>query len=107
MTREEHRAAIFRIIDNERERQETKWGPQEHDIREWLVILMEEIGEAAQACCDMRIKGAPIEYVRKELVHVAAVAVAALEDRFQLGEPQGLVKLPQFPGSGPERTPPC
>ena len=41
-----------RVIDwivVERSRQDEKWGAQHHDILEWMVILTEELGEAAQA----------------------------------------------------------
>ncbi len=33
----------------ERERQNIVWGPQHHDPSVWLAILMEEVGESAQA----------------------------------------------------------
>ena len=33
----------------ERLRQNRKWGAQTHDPEVWLAILMEEVGEAAQA----------------------------------------------------------
>ena len=36
-------------IREERRRQEAKWGPQTHDPMKWMVILMEEVGETAEA----------------------------------------------------------
>ena len=36
-------------VADERKRQNKKWGPQHHDPTMWLTILMEEVGEAAQA----------------------------------------------------------
>jgi len=58
----------------ERERQDTKWGEQNHHPFTWLVILLEEVGEAAKAA----LEGRPVEY-HKETVQAAAVAIAALE----------------------------
>ncbi|MFA4944913.1 MAG: hypothetical protein WC789_09465 [Lentisphaeria bacterium] len=58
----------------ERERQDAKWGEQNHHPFTWLVILLEEVGEAAKAA----LKGRPVEY-HKETVQAAAVAIAALE----------------------------
>jgi NTP pyrophosphatase (non-canonical NTP hydrolase) len=58
----------------ERERQDRKWGEQNHPLDTWMTVLMEEVGEAAQDV----LKGRTPE-LRKELVQVAAVAVAAIE----------------------------
>ena len=38
---------IMEILD-ERFEQDKKWGPQHHDWVSWLLILMEEVGEAAE-----------------------------------------------------------
>lgn len=65
--------ALTRII-TERMLQDKKWGVQNHGPRNWLVILMEEVGEAAKA--SLENEG---EEYKKELVQVAAVALAALE----------------------------
>ena len=61
-------------IMEERARQEAKWGEQNHYPHTWLVILGEEFGEACQAALEERFA----DY-RKELVQVAAVAIAAIE----------------------------
>lgn len=45
----------FANVMQERIRQERKWGPQHHSIERWLTILMEEVGEAAQAALDNHI----------------------------------------------------
>jgi len=45
-------AAVLYLVADERQSQDKKWGPQHHTIAEWLVILMEEVGEAAQAALD-------------------------------------------------------
>jgi hypothetical protein len=42
-------AEVITAVSVERQRQDAKWGPQHHGPAEWLVILMEEVGEAAQA----------------------------------------------------------
>ena len=80
-----NRAAIFDAIDAERDRQADKWGA----IHPWGVgdcssdgvsaivkaaVLSEECGEAARAVLEQ-----DDEQLRRELVQVAAVAVAWLE----------------------------
>lgn len=68
------RWAILRRIIVERLDQDKKWGRQDHDPDGWLIILMEEVGEASRGA----LEGDVVRY-KKELVQVAAVAVAALE----------------------------
>ena len=66
---------ILEEVLKERQRQDDTWGyPQMHKLPGWLVILLEEAGEAAQACRNNDIK-----QVRKELIEVAAVALATIE----------------------------
>lgn len=40
---------VLAWVADERNRQNEKWGAQHHDPTMWLAILMEEVGEAAQA----------------------------------------------------------
>ncbi len=61
-------------IEAERIRQYMKWGEQNHSPEKWMNILMEEVGEAAQAGLQKRFA----DY-REELVQVAAVALTAIE----------------------------
>jgi len=58
----------------ERENQDIKWGAQNHFPLGWLAILMEEVGETSKEACE----GNMVNY-RKEMIQVAAVAVAAIE----------------------------
>ena len=67
---------VLREVSWERERQERKWGQQNHDLTMWLTILQEELGEVAQAFLD----GKPTDHVRSELVQSAAVIVACIEN---------------------------
>lgn len=60
-------------IMEERFRQDEKWGEQNHTPARWLIILGEEYGEA----CHGALRD--FDEYREELVHVAAVALAALE----------------------------
>ncbi len=62
-------------IGKELLRQDEKWGKNRNiDPYGWLVILGEEYGEA----CKATLEGNKDEY-RQELIHVAAVAISALE----------------------------
>jgi NTP pyrophosphatase (non-canonical NTP hydrolase) len=42
-------AIISRQIRDERDRQDYKWGIQNHTATEWAMILLEEVGELAEA----------------------------------------------------------
>jgi NTP pyrophosphatase (non-canonical NTP hydrolase) len=66
---------IYKEIKQERKSQNKKWGEQNHKPEKWLAILGEEYGEA----CKSAIEFDKSSY-RKELIQVAAVAVAAIEN---------------------------
>lgn len=63
----------------ERARQDGKWGIQNHSQDRWLKILGEEVGEVCKASLECEFGNGNLDNYRKELVEVAAVAVAAIE----------------------------
>jgi hypothetical protein len=74
---------ILLAIEAERQNQILKWGTAQRRVEdpgpvstpEWkAAVLTEEIGEVAKAVVEMDRAG-----LKKELIHVAAVAVAWLE----------------------------
>lgn len=73
------------LLMDERNRQDRKWGDQSgHRDEHWLAILTEEVGEVAKAMLGADGNGDISEAddeVTKELVQVAAVAIAWLEAR--------------------------
>ena len=81
-------------IKEERKRQDKKWGVQDHYPLEWCAILAEEVGEVNKAAFKghLRVSHCSIfqtkcfDDYRKELIQVAAVAVAAVEciDRYTI-----------------------
>lgn len=83
-------ANVLNEVLMERLKQEDKWGQQNHMAPEYLMILGEEVGEANKAALEMYFKARSprppntefeedySEY-RKELVQVAAIAVAMIE----------------------------
>ncbi len=66
-------------VEVERARQDGLWGVQNHCPADWLMILGEEVGEANKAALEWKLGGRNLGNYRKELIHVAAVAVAAVE----------------------------
>jgi len=67
--------SVVKQVLAERKRQDQLFGSQWHRTRaEWLSILMEEVGEAAQASNDGDTK-----HFAEEMVQVAALAIAILE----------------------------
>ena len=84
---------IADILD-ERARQLKKWGVQNHTDGDWALILLEELGEVAKDILERRPEKAD-----KELVEVAAVAVAWIENRRANRVPRRLNDpLPVDPG---------
>ena len=63
----------------ERNRQDIKWGEQNHDPFTYLAILTEEVGELAQAAVELRFDDGSVDDMKTEAVHVAAVALAIVE----------------------------
>jgi len=49
---EDQTGFVLTLIRQERESQDDKWGAQHHDVEEWSMILVEEIGEWAGAMLD-------------------------------------------------------
>ena len=92
-------------IQNEVQRQNEKWGEQNHSMIEWQGILMEEVGEAAKEAVDFHFENKKQTYrdnteyanldqankafgmlqrkriqdYRNELIQVAAVAVQMID----------------------------
>jgi len=79
------RDKVLSLIDKERNRQDIKWGEQNHAQQAWVGILGEEFGEYCQAVNETYLNNATkkheggYENLLKELTHVAAVAVGAME----------------------------
>lgn len=72
---------ILSEVRDERQRQDEKWGIQGHSPEYWMMILMEEVGEAAMAALEAPYKDKVTGLIdeRNELIQVAAVAVARIE----------------------------
>jgi NTP pyrophosphatase (non-canonical NTP hydrolase) len=71
--------AALRDVIAERQRQDAKWGEQNHDPFLYLSVLMEEVGEFAQAALHTRYGGEAASKLRPEAVQTAAVALAIVE----------------------------
>ena len=65
---------ILNLIKRERERQDKKWGIQNHNIFKWLAILGEEVGEVNKSALENNY-----QEVISELVQIGAVTVAMIE----------------------------
>ena len=88
--------AVLSEVEDERVRQNEKWGLQNHNPVEWIAILTEEVGEAAKEAVDMHLENINrVKQYRKEVIQAAAVAVQMVEslDR-QLEEEKNGENLP-------------
>lgn len=76
--------SVLNEVFSERFRQDAMWGEQNHSPTEWASILGEEVGEVSRAINEITFnhpgyrEKARQDY-RRELVEVAAVAVAMVE----------------------------
>lgn len=71
---------VYADVIAERERQDAKHGSQSnHTLHEWLGILTEEVGEVAKAINEAHWYHGNYDPYRKELIEVAATAIAAVE----------------------------
>jgi hypothetical protein len=70
---------IKKVLD-ECQKQDTKWGIQDHSTVEWIAILTEEVGEAAKEAVDFHMgdKEGALKRLEEELIQVAAVTLQAL-----------------------------
>lgn len=68
----------------ERERQDRQWGGPDHDddhqAKDWLRFIREHADRATRA-----LKGRDFDEYRKQLVEIAALAVAGIESNDRLG----------------------
>ncbi|MEG3929472.1 hypothetical protein [Microcoleus sp. T3_D1] len=71
------KSTIFKEIQNERDYQDKRFGKQPRSLKPtlYLAVLTEELGEVARAI----IEGQSENY-RAELIQLAAVAVAAIQE---------------------------
>ncbi len=75
---------VLADVAEERLRQDVKFGEQNHGPEWWLIIALEELGEAGEVVVQLGLgdpdpKGFVWADYRKEMVQVAAVVVAAIE----------------------------
>jgi NTP pyrophosphatase (non-canonical NTP hydrolase) len=97
---------IFKEIAKERDRQNKKFGEQNHHPFKWLAILGEEVGEVNKAVLEANFLNhdpndpnglcpKKLTEYRKELIEVAAVAVSMIQslDRNEFGKIKDPVDL--------------
>lgn len=65
---------VINLILKERQKQDIKWGEQNHDVYKWLAILGEEVGEANKAALEDSRND-----LINELIQIGAVTVAMIE----------------------------
>lgn len=81
--------SIFGEVVTERIRQDTKFGANRHQHPLlWLAILGEEVGEVNKATLEGMFDGKNFSEYRKELIEVAAVCFAMIQDFDRYGEPE-------------------
>lgn len=71
--------AVLDDVRAERHRQHETHGEQTLDLGQWLMVLVEEVGEVAAEMQKAVFEGEDVSDLRKELVQVAAVAVQIVE----------------------------
>ena len=67
------------LVNEERTRQDEKWGEQNHEYPVWKVILGEELGEMDKAFLEYQFNNGITTPIFKELIQCAAVIKAMYE----------------------------
>lgn len=72
---------VSKDVQEERRRQNGKWGVQRHSLEKWFVIASEEVGEVAEAiqAQDSWSKSTDADNLYEECIQVAAVFQAMAE----------------------------
>jgi hypothetical protein len=73
------RGQALKLIWEERSRQDTKWGQQNHSAIVWLGIITEEVGEFAETVLHRLFGGPKAGNMKHELIQIAAVGVAMVQ----------------------------
>ena len=95
----ECRTIAIHLVNRERDRQDIKWGEQNHSQQAWAGILGEEFGEYCQSVNETYLDNATkrneggFENMLTELTHVAAVAIGAMESLMRNGEEDNNVQM--------------
>lgn len=81
---------VLEEVRLERVLQDDKWGwPRRHSPEWWLTIMTEEVGEFAEDILEGHFTDGRYRHnMRNELIQIAAVAVAAIEDLDMQDDPQ-------------------
>lgn len=69
----------IKLVFDERQRQDEKWGEQNHEPILWTAILSEEVGEFSKAALHQKFGGPDADNVLVEAVQCAAVSLAIVE----------------------------
>lgn len=92
---------VIKDVLKERQRQDNKWGEQNHPPHFWTGILGEEYGELCEAINETVFDNGTdlggYENMKKEAIHVAAVAIGLLECLERNKYEWGLVLDPDSP----------
>jgi hypothetical protein len=85
---------VISDVIEERKRQDEKWGAgRDQDNLVWSSILTEEVGEAAEQSLWVHFDGIDEARLYKELIQIAAVAVAWAENLRKRGVPTVVSKF--------------
>lgn len=70
---------LIEKLEQENQRQITKWGVQTHTVFEWLAYVMEELGELAKAIAEYEYRDGNKEEIIAEAIQVATLSLKIAE----------------------------
>ena len=84
MNHEERRLVARDLVMGETRIQDQKWGKErEHSLELWCTILMEEVGELAQASLKAQQENGDPRQVVEEAIQVGAVCLQIIEHQLR------------------------
>ena len=74
-----HTKILLKSVVEENNRQLAIWGVQSHTLPEWLMYLVEEVGELAKAISEFMYRGEKSGNIYDEAIQVATLAMKIAE----------------------------
>ena len=74
-----YKKMILKSLEEENQRQLSKWGIQKRTLPEWMLYLTEEIGELAQAIAEYVYRKGSVVDVYKEAIQSSMLSIKIAE----------------------------
>ena len=74
-----YKKMLLKSMEEENQRQLSKWGVQNRTLSEWMLYLTEEVGELAQAIAEFMYRGGSHDEIYKEAIQCTVLSAKIAE----------------------------